>query len=96
VAGHIHNYERFEQDGVVYLVSGGGGAPPQAVERTSTDLYQGNSFPNFHYVKFEFRRDTLNATMYRLADMTGAVWEAKDSFKIEAKSKLVPGVHNPD
>jgi len=24
VAGHIHNYERFEQDGVVYLVSGGG------------------------------------------------------------------------
>jgi len=28
VAGHIHNYERFEQNGVVYLVSGGGGAPP--------------------------------------------------------------------
>ena len=95
VAAHIHNYERFEQDGVVYLVSGGGGAPPQAVERTSTDLYQGNSFPNFHYVKFEFRRDTLNATMYRLADMTGAVWEAKDSFKVEAKPRLVPGVLKP-
>ena len=95
VAAHIHNYERFEQDGVVYLVSGGGGAPPQPVERTSIDLYQDNSFPNFHYVKFELRRDTLNATMYRLADMTGAVWEAKDSFKIEAKPKLVPGVLTP-
>ena len=27
-AGHIHNYERFFQDGIVYLVSGGGGAKP--------------------------------------------------------------------
>jgi hypothetical protein len=34
--------------------------------------------------------------MYRLADITGAVWEAKDSFEIKAKSKLVPGVQNPD
>jgi len=25
-SGHVHNYERFERDKVVYLVSGGGGA----------------------------------------------------------------------
>jgi len=92
IAGHIHNYERFEQSGVAYLVSGGGGAPQQTIERNPTDLYQDNSFPNFHYVKFEFRRDTLNATMYRLADPTGPVWEAKDSFKVEAKSKMNPKV----
>ena len=93
IAGHIHNYERFEQDGVAYLVSGGGGAPQQTIERNPTDLYRDNSFPNFHYVKFEFRRDMINATMYRLADPTGPVWEVKDSFKVEAKP--VPELHKP-
>jgi len=38
IAGHIHNYERFEQNGVAYLVSGGGGAPQQTIERNPTDL----------------------------------------------------------
>jgi len=84
VAGHIHNYERFEQDGVVYLVSGGGGAPQQTIERTPTDLYQDDSYPNFHYVKFALTGDTVDATMYRLADTSGPVWESKDTFKIEA------------
>ncbi len=51
-AGHIHNYERFEKDGVVYLVSGGGGAFPYEVERTVSDLYQNADFPNYHYVRF--------------------------------------------
>ena len=51
VAGHIHNYERFLQDDVVYLVSGGGGAVPYEVDRTPADLYKGIDFPNFHYVK---------------------------------------------
>jgi hypothetical protein len=32
-AGHIHNYERFLQDGIVYLVSGGGGAAPVMTRR---------------------------------------------------------------
>src|ERR1700723_1416872 len=34
-AGHIHNYERLSQDGVTYLVSGGGGATPYEVDRTA-------------------------------------------------------------
>jgi hypothetical protein len=48
-AGHIHNYERLTQDGVVYLVSGGGGATPYEVDRTPSDLYQNTDFPNYHY-----------------------------------------------
>src|SRR5258708_3775214 len=83
IAGHIHNYERFERDGVAYLVSGGGGAPQQTIERNPTDLYKDNSYPNFHYVKFEYDRDTLKATMCRLADPAGPTWEVKDTFKVE-------------
>ena len=84
VAGHIHNYQRFYQDGVTYLVSGGGGARPYPVARTPGDLYQDPSFPNFHYIKFQYDGATLTATMIRLSDSSGAssVWEAKDHFTI--------------
>ncbi len=86
-AGHIHNYERFDKDGVIYLVSGGGGAKPYFVERTKDDLYQDPNFPNFHYVKFVLDGKNLNATMYRIADPTSAKpdYQAKDTFTITAK-----------
>jgi acid phosphatase type 7 len=85
VAGHIHNYERFLQDGVVYLVSGGGGAVPYPVDRSAADLYQSQEFPTFHYVKFVLEGDTLRGTMYRLSDPTAGTWEAKDKFEIRSK-----------
>ncbi len=95
IAGHIHNYERFERNGVAYLVSGGGGAPQQTIERKPSDLFRGNSYPNFHYVKFEYDRDTLKAAMYRLTDPTSPAWEVKDAFKVEAKSKPIPEGNKP-
>ncbi|WP_263354703.1 metallophosphoesterase family protein [Acidicapsa acidisoli] len=86
-AGHIHNYERFEQKGVTFLVAGGGAASPVEVERAPDDLYQDKGFPNYHYVEFVLNGDQLDAKMYRLAD-AGAetpAWEVKDSFTIHAK-----------
>ncbi len=80
IAGHIHNYERFERGGVVYLVSGGGGARPYPVARTFGDKYQDTAFPNFHYVKFVSEHGVLKATMYRLDDK--GAFEVKDSFVV--------------
>jgi hypothetical protein len=80
-AGHIHNYERFAQDGVVYLVSGGGGATPYDVDRTAFDL----CFPNYHYVRFELRGHTLIGEMIRLEDYTAPKpgrWRIADRFEI--------------
>jgi hypothetical protein len=87
IAGHIHNYERAQLDGVTYLVSGGGGAEPYEVERTKQDLYQDINFPNFHYVRFELEADQLKATMFRLqdADDKKVVWQEKDHFAIMKK-----------
>ncbi len=85
--GHIHNYERFARDGIVYLVSGGGGAKPYEVERAADDLYQDKGFPNFHYVRFELRGNRLAAEMIRIADSTAEVpthWEVKDRFEVIA------------
>jgi acid phosphatase type 7 len=84
-AGHIHNYERFEQDGVAYLVSGGGGAFPYEVERTVSDLYQNTDFPNYHYVRFTLRDLTFRGEMMRLSDYAAAhprSWKTLDRFEI--------------
>ena len=83
-AGHIHNYERFYQDGVVYLVSGGGGAKPRPVVRQKNDLYQDPDFPNYHYVKFVLQDNSLDAEMIRVADPGAAspTWQVKDHFQV--------------
>lgn len=87
VAGHIHNYERFFQDGVTYLVSGGGGAKPHPVARTAADLFQDASFPNYHYLRFHYDGARLNAAMFRLSnnDETKPIWEVKDQFTINPR-----------
>lgn len=87
-AGHIHNYERLAQDGVTYLVSGGGGATPYEVDRTAADLYQDQDFPNYHYVRFVLRATTLSGEMLRLQDYAAASpshWSRKDRFEISLR-----------
>ena len=88
IAGHIHNYERFLQDDVVYLVSGGGGAVPYEVDRTPPDLYKGIDFPNYHYVKLTIAAGTLKGEMYRLDEPAAPMphFTVKDTFEVRAQS----------
>jgi len=88
-AGHIHNYERTVVDGVTYLVSGGGGAPPYFVERTPEDLYKSILFPNYHYVKFTVEKDRLRGAMFRVANPEAETLtvELKDTFDLKAKPR---------
>ena len=85
-AGHVHNYERFLQDDIIYLVSGGGGAKPYSIVRTPNDLYQGSEFPNYHYLRFVQDGDRMEATMIRVADPNASSprWEEKDQFEVQA------------
>jgi 3',5'-cyclic AMP phosphodiesterase CpdA len=91
-AGHIHNYERFSQDGIIYLVSGGGGAKPRPIVRGPADLYQDAAFPNYNYVKIVQDGENLKGTMVRLADPDAATpsWQEKDHFEISS-----PGAGEP-
>ncbi len=87
-AGHTHNYERFLRHGVVYLVSGGGGAHPYPIERGPADLYRSAEFPNYHYVRLELRGRTVIGEMFRLGDYaagTPAAWELKDRFELRLR-----------
>lgn len=88
-AGHIHNYERTEFEGVTYLVAGGGGAAPYFVERTKTDSYQSKLFPNYGYVRFTVEKDRMHGAMYRVENPESEklTLELKDSFDIPVKAR---------
>jgi hypothetical protein len=85
-AGHIHNYERLEQDDIVYLVSGGGGAKPVPVDRHPSDFYQDKGFPNYHYVRIAIKGKRLRGSMFRVENPDGSSprWARKDHFEIIA------------
>jgi hypothetical protein len=87
VGSHVHNYERFERDGVVYLVSGGGGAKPRPVLRMSGELSQLPTPVNFHYLRMTLAGDRLEATMVRFeANATGGdPWSEPDGFEIRSR-----------
>jgi len=84
VAGHIHNYERFIQNDIVYLVTGGGGAKPRPIQRGAADLYQDPAFPNYGYVKIVENGDAMEGTMIRVGDPDASTpsWQEKDHFEI--------------
>jgi len=81
-SGHVHNYERHEHGGVIYFVSGGGGAHAYPIARAAEDPYQSSGI-NYHYLLLEVDRQQLSVTMNRLELENGkAVWTQPDSLKI--------------
>jgi hypothetical protein len=88
VYGHIHNYERFESNGITHIISGGGGANPYPVFlRGPEDQYKDAGFPVFHYVVIEVNGKHAEGTMYKIADPKAAQFtiEAKDHFTETAR-----------
>jgi acid phosphatase type 7 len=86
--GHIHNYERFEMNGIMHVISGGGGARPYPIFiRGDQDLYQARTYPNFNYVLITLEGKHAEAKMYRVVDPDAAekTVELKDSFVLDAK-----------
>ena len=82
IAGHNHNYERYEHEGVMYIVTGGGGATPYMPHRTSSDFYQGVG-PTYHYCLITMEPGKLNFEMYKLTETLGKFgWQKADNFAL--------------
>ena len=80
LAGHVHNYERYEQGGVTYIVSGGGGATPYMVPRSEKDFYR-EPGPTYHICTFSIDHGELRFQMLKLnLEGAQAQWTVKDSF----------------
>jgi predicted MPP superfamily phosphohydrolase len=82
VAGHVHNYERYEHGGVTYIVSGGAGASPYPIPRGPDDFYK-ESGPTYHYCRFTSDKGKLHMEMVKL-EMNGDKpnWRVADSFDL--------------
>jgi acid phosphatase type 7 len=86
--GHIHNYERFDMNGIMHVISGGGGARPYPIFiRGDQDLYHARTYPNFNYVVITLQGKHADANMYRVVDPDAAQKsvELQDSFTLDAK-----------
>jgi hypothetical protein len=86
--GHIHNYERFEMNGITHVITGGGGARPYPIFiRGDQDLYHARTYPNFHYLVITLEGKHADVKMYRVVDPDAAQKsvEVKDSFTLDAK-----------
>ncbi len=85
VAGHVHNYERYQRNDVMYVVTGGGGATPYTIPREPNDFYK-DPGPTYHYCRFDVRPGKLAMHMIKLEwDGKDTRWQERDSFEIKAK-----------
>lgn len=86
VAGHVHNYERYEYGGVMYIVSGGAGAKPYDVPRKPDDAYT-DPGPTFHYCRVDVSGSKASISMVKLVDTpSGLSFEVRDSVTLNATS----------
>jgi acid phosphatase type 7 len=88
IGSHVHNYERHSRNGVVYLVSGGGGARPvQELRLFGGELSKLKTPVNFHYIRFTLEGDRLTGTMVRFEakGRPANPWSEPDSFAVVAR-----------
>jgi Icc-related predicted phosphoesterase len=83
LSGHVHNYERYRNGGVNYIVTAGGGAVPYAVTRGPNDFYRAAG-PTYHYCRFTIKNHGLKFEMIKMVgEGQGTKWEVKDSFEMK-------------
>lgn len=93
VAGHVHNYERYEHGSVTYIVSGGGGATPYAIPRSPQDFYR-DSGPTYHFLRFTVDGRQLRSEMVKVESQAGKLtWAVKDSFELNVSAPVHAAAH---
>ena len=81
LTGHVHSYEHFVEDGVHFLVSGGGGAPLMDVDGprgAHPDLYDGPR--GHHFCRVIPREDRIDFEIEMLDDERR--WFRADAWSI--------------
>jgi 3',5'-cyclic AMP phosphodiesterase CpdA len=83
VAGHVHNYERYQEGGVMFITTGGGGATPYMIKREPNDAYK-DPGPTYHFCHFDVEPGKLTMHMEKLElDGNKPHWVERDSFELK-------------
>jgi hypothetical protein len=85
-SGHNHNYERYVDKRITYIVSGGGGATPYSIRRDPNDAYH-DSGPTFHYCKISMDENGLTFAMFKLNPQDSS-WKQGDAFQLPRIPKV--------
>jgi predicted phosphodiesterase len=80
-SGHEHNYERSEKNGVIYVVTGGGGAPlyGHAEDPLAQNPYSLVRFTDYHHCVLDITPEQI---IYTVLDNDGTV---RDEFTLAAE-----------
>jgi hypothetical protein len=79
-SGHNHNYERYVEKGITYIVTAGGGATPYPIRRSPNDFYQ-DAGPTFNYCSLSIDSQALSFQMYKFNPKDN-IWRPRDSFHL--------------
>jgi hypothetical protein len=85
-SGHNHNYERYVDRRITYIVTGGGGATPYMVRRDPSDAFH-ESGATFHYCKITLTDTELIFEMFRL-NLQDNTWKQGDTFRLPRYAKV--------
>ncbi len=71
LTGHDHHYYRSLRDGICYVVTGGGGAPPAGIDKSAPAWQDGDvGFTEFHYCNVEVNSSHVTADVHLLNGTT--------------------------
>lgn len=83
--GHDHHYYRGIRDGIYYVVTGGGGAPPYSPDSTAPHWQEGDvANRTYHYCKIDVKPNEVTVTALHPDNST------VDFFTIQTSSMLIP------
>jgi 3',5'-cyclic AMP phosphodiesterase CpdA len=94
-SGHSHTYERFQNNGKFFIVSGGGGGPRHKVSMDPTnrrfhDLFEGPELRFFHIVEIEVLGSTIAyKILYLKPDDTFVITDSLE-IKKPSEDKMSP------
>ncbi|MBF0610104.1 MAG: hypothetical protein G8345_00970 [Magnetococcales bacterium] len=88
LSGHVHSYERYQEEGSTFIVSGGGGSYFYTFPRSSQDLYQGRE-PGLHYLRMWINSQELTLEMVAATDSfaTSGEMEVLDKVVLPVRKK---------
>lgn len=81
--GHVHSYERHEKNGIIYVITGGGGAPLEVESREKAEPTTVKiDYGVLHYVLAEVKENKIFFTVKAVAEIKNK-YDNRDLIKID-------------